>query len=336
MKFLVAVLLLGLVFAASAFDTNTFKKNYCVETKDSLVCTRFAFSAADKNDIQRTNFIISTVPKVEFVHANIGSLNENLINKFPNAVDFRITGDSNVYLNYTSSPISVTNVKLQKLVIDGGYVFNNNNSLALSKLTGLKHFELAPQHLEFPILDDVLLSKNIQLENVTIQLIESISNKAFINLSKLSKLSIEYGNIDKLPEDLLTRNTVLKELRLVSNRLPFIPSNSFFPKSLQIISLQNNNIQYLNNKQLVGLTNLKSLDLSINQISVISPDSFTNLSALESLNLSFNSINELTRKHFTPLKALKGLSLFENKFSKLPNDIFDDLTKIERVVIVDA
>lgn len=331
MKVLTAGLLLAFVISASSFDTNGFVKKYCVETKESIVCRNFVLTAAEKNDIQKTRFTISNAPKVELVNSDLGSFNENWVNKFPSAVEFVTTGCL-MFFNYTTSPISVNNFKMQRLILHTPMIFNNSNSLALAKLTSMKYFELKdPQYLEYPTLDDLLLSKNTDLETVYIRgnSVESFSNKTFVNLKKLTKLNIENTRIASVSEEFLKSNTNLKDVTISYSYLSNIPLNNFFPKSVERIDFSGNKIQVITKLHFAGLNKLKYLSLSENNVNVISTDAFTNLVALEELYLNRNSIFELTRKHFTPLKALKRVNINRNSFTKLPNDIFDDLTKLQ-------
>lgn len=335
MHFLVTGFFLALALSANAFDSSNFVKKYCTETKDLIVCNYVQFTEAEKNDIQRLKFIISNAQKVEFHYSDIGSFNENLVNKFPNAVELYIFS-STVNFNYSASPISTNNAKLQRLYIEKSILKSNANSQALSKLTALKTIEIIfPEYLQFPYLDDVFLSKNTNLETVDIrgELIDSITSKAFSNLKKLTTLKIMNTNIAELNNTLIKSNTLLKEVKIDANQITNIPLNGFFPSALETISLRFNKLQVVTNKSFVGLNKLKVLSLAYNKISVVSNNAFV-LPALEKLHLDNNNIVDLERKHISGCKNLKEVFVNNNKITKLSNDFFDDLNNLENVIIV--
>lgn len=334
MKFLVSGLFLALALSASAFDSNSFVKNYCTETKDLIVCKNVVFTAAEKNDIQRSKFVISNAQKVEFHNSDLGSFNENLVNKFPNAVELYID-TCNVYFNYTASPISTNNAKLQRLYFENSSFYSNNNSLALSKLTALKTIEiLNPWYMGYRRFDDTFFSKNTNLETVVMTgaNIDSVAANAFTNLKKLTTLHIVNTNINVLNDTLIKSNTLLKEVNFDANLIRNIPSNGFFPKALERISIRSNQLQVITNKTFAGLTKLKVLSLSNNRISVISSNAFV-LAALENLHLDNNNIVDMERKHISACKNLKEVFLNNNKITKIPHDFFDDLNIVNVVVV---
>ncbi|KAL5278542.1 hypothetical protein ACFFRR_003275 [Megaselia abdita] len=334
MKFLLTGLFLAFVLSANAFDTNNFVKKYCTETKDELICTNFIFTAAEKNDIQKTKFTISNAPRIEFINANIGSFNENLVNKFPNAVELYLN-DCIIYLNYTVSSISANNGKLQKLSIEQSSLYFNNNSAALSKLTALKTIEINnPNYLQYSNIDDVFFSKNANLETVDIRgyLVYSVSAKAFANLKKLTTLKIIGTSAEYFNDTLIKSNTLLKEVNFDSNSISNIPLNDFFPKTLEKISFRFNKIQVITNKTFAGLTKLKVLSLSRNKIGIVSNNAFV-LPALETLQLDSNKIVEIERRTISSCVNLKEILVNGNPIAKFPSDFLDDLKNIENAVL---
>lgn len=315
--------------ASSAFNTAQFISKYCVQrTSTYLYCSRFHWTAAEQKDIQSQRFVISQATRVEFEAASIGVLNENLINKFPNAVDFTAY-DCEVYLNSSRTTVSQTNTKLETLRIQHSRIFKNKDSSAFNLLTGLRTFELLyPALRDFDGIDDALLSKNVNLVTLTIiGSFRNISAKAFENLRKLQNLTISYTLIKKLPNTLLQTIKTLVSFNLNYNPIEFLPAGSFFPSSLQFLYLNHNKINFVNDNRFNNLPNLKLLDLSNNGLTVFSEKALARLSGLRTLRLDNNNLRNITRMHFANNKLLEEVHL--SGFMSLPNDIFDGLNNLE-------
>lgn len=332
MKFLVVGVLCTLVLATSAFDVANFVKKYCTETNDLIVCRYFMLTDAEKNDIQKTNFILSNAAKVELRGSDIGSFNENWVNKFPNCVGMLIDSCI-VYLNYTVSSISKINVKLEELSIQRSEMYFNGNSAALNKLTALKTIDIKwPTYIQHPYIDDFLFQKNTNLETVEIRgkLINTVTTRSMVNLKKLVTLKIMETSIYSLGN--FKDNILLKKADFSFNEIRNIPLGDFFPKNLQEASFANNRIQVVTNETFVGLTKLKTLSLSHNKIKIVSKNAFI-LPSLETLNLDYNNILELENQHFSSCKALEQLFLNNNPSLKIPNDLLDGLVNLRDVIV---
>lgn len=121
-------------------------------------------------------------------------------------------------------------------------------------------------------------------------------------------------------------------------------------KSLQEISLKENNISVLPDKLFASNANLESIDLSYNNISIILGNStfyfnstknlnlqhnklqklnFTLPITLINLELSFNLISQISRDLFFGMYNLTTLSLANNRLTALPIGCFKDLNQLE-------
>lgn len=89
---------------------------------------------------------------------------------------------------------------------------------------------------------------------------------------------------------------------------------NMFSISLEEISLNNNEISFVDSKAFSTYSNLKTLDLTINKIAAIERSMFPNpAKKLETLKLSVNSIEALSDDIFSNMPQLKEIHLRGNK-----------------------
>ncbi|XP_070831779.1 toll-like receptor 8 [Chaetodon trifascialis] len=168
---------------------------------------------------------------------------------------------------------------------------NNNNIMSLDNrsLAGLTN------------VTQLWLRKNCYFWNPCGKLV-TIKDGSFADLTKLQDLDLSYNNLTQIPKGL--------------------------PKSLHILKLGSNKIQYISEDDLLGLQNLKILKIQGNcprcqnapfpcvpcqNISLgIHPNAFHSLTQLEILNLGGNSLNHLSASWFEKLDKLKQLFLTFN------------------------
>lgn len=328
------VVILHLLFAvSSAFNSEQFLSKNCAETDKSLHCSKFKWTIQEQNEVQNKNFIISKASRIELESVDIGILNENFINKFPNAVEV-VLNDCVVYLNSSRTSISQENTNLENLEIHHSVIYESKDSISFNLLRELKTFELAfPTFKDSAEIDDALLSKNVNLNSVILTgpNIKSISAGAFENLRRLQELTIRGTLLSSLPQTLLKNNHNLVTLNLGYNRINSIPTDYFFPKNLEGLSLSNNQIRFVNNMRFNGLSKLRELNLGSNGISVLSSVALKNLKSLQVLGLDNNELQSLTRQHLENNVYLKEIYISQNRFVELPNDLFDGLNNLEYV-----
>ncbi|KAL7385416.1 hypothetical protein ABVT39_021583 [Epinephelus coioides] len=135
-------------------------------------------------------------------------------------------------------------------------------------------------------------------------LMKNISADSFSNLPSLTRLDLSWANKNKAV--IITANafknlTKLHKLSLTGTRLNEIPGN--LPLSLEILDLSYNQIMFLDNSSLVGLTNVTKLLLSRNCYTwnpcgrsvTIMEDSFAVMTKLDTLDLSFNNLTHVPK-----------------------------------------
>jgi len=137
-----------------------------------------------------------------------------------------------------------------------------------------------------------------------------------MNLLSLSVDNNQLGDDSWL---VLSRLNYLQEIRLNGNQLTAIPASTFSTLfDLQIVSLSNNNLTYID---ALALDRLKwsctSLNPSNNAISAVDQNAFTRLSNLVVIDLSSNRISSLV---FPPtLDSLRDLRLDNNQLVTFPD-----------------
>lgn len=126
-------------------------------------------------------------------------------------------------------------------------------------------------------------------------------------------------------------------LDLSYNKLASIPT--FVGDKLKYLSLRNNAIKALHDKNFVNVSSLLELDLSENEIDLINSDAFDGLKLLRKLNLAENHIKMIQANAFSSAVQLEHLVLSNNPlgdfFNSSENDIFLRLGVTPRLNIIE-
>lgn len=126
-------------------------------------------------------------------------------------------------------------------------------------------------------------------------------------------------------------------LDLSYNKFSSIPN--FSGDKLEYLSLRNNNITALADKNFVNISYLMELDLSENGIELINSDAFVGLKILRYLNLAENQIKLIHPNAFSPIIHLEHLVLSHNPlgdfFNNSENDIFLKLGVTPRLNMIE-
>lgn len=113
----------------------------------------------------------------------------------------------------------------------------------------------------------------------------------------------------------------------------------FVGDKLKYLSLRNNAITDLKDKNFANVIGLVELDLSENEIELINSDAFTGLVTLRQLNLAENKIKVIQSNAFSPLQHLEHLVLSHNPLggflNATENDIFLKLGVTPRLAIIE-
>uniref|UniRef100_A0A915ILR4 Ig-like domain-containing protein n=1 Tax=Romanomermis culicivorax TaxID=13658 RepID=A0A915ILR4_ROMCU len=101
------------------------------------------------------------------------------------------------------------------------------------------------------------------------------------------------------------------------------------PKDVEILNLENNGLEVLQAKDLLGYKNLQGLALSNNSLTTLDDFVFGNLHKLEILNLRFNNLTKIEMNTFSGLSTLTVLNLDQNSIDQIDGDSFKDLTSLK-------
>nr|ANA09011.1 Toll-like receptor 8 [Trachinotus ovatus] len=169
--------------------------------------------------------------------------------------------------------------------------------------------------------------------------INNISVNSFSKLVNLTKLNLSWANKKEavtIAANAFKNLTMLNHLILTGNCLTQIPSN--LPPSVGILELSNNNITLLDNRSLVGLTNVTQLWLSKNCYTwnpcrksvTIMEGIFAIMAKLEALDLSFNNLTHVPKGLPQSLRVLK---LGSNKIQYISEEDFRGLYSLKTLKI---
>lgn len=354
--FIIAFPLISVCFA---FNETEFVIRYCIELKSQISCTGFSFNDNDWKDFSERQFVISNATDVQ-LRGWLLYLNEYLFEKFPNAKTFKVEDYKFYNYNYKlEKPYERSQSdwkyesKIENLILGENHITSIFNSTSFHTLAQLKNLEIEFATRYYLEIDDILLEKNIKLENVKISgsNIRAVSESAFKNQKNLQNLNLSNNKIQSLEANTLISQKKLTALNLNQNSIQYLNVGSFWPRSLVNLNLSLNNIHTVTKNHFKNLPNLKNLDLKKNFINALSPNAFDgnknlqnldlsnnaiknivigNLTELLSLNISGNRIESWPNKLMNNGKTMKFLSLSSNvMFDPVPSTFFEGMTSLE-------
>uniref|UniRef100_A0A182RR96 Uncharacterized protein n=1 Tax=Anopheles funestus TaxID=62324 RepID=A0A182RR96_ANOFN len=163
--------------------------------------------------------------------------------------------------------------------------------------------------------------------------IQTISLDAFVNQRRLTTLDLSYNRLEHLNEQLFERNLQLVDLNLSGNNFMMLPDMPFLKSySIMYLHLSNCRIPHIFDTMFIDLPNLKSLDLSKNIMNSLATVPFAHLRKLAAINLIDNRWNcktEDVRNTVRWIKArvplitvdmLSDLNYQGNRFERIMED----------------
>ncbi|XP_053381975.1 G-protein coupled receptor GRL101-like [Mercenaria mercenaria] len=174
--------------------------------------------------------------------------------------------------------------------------------------------------LQHPVLDFIFLS----ILNLSKCDIKDLSRNAFNRLRNLQLLDVSYNIITTLPDRVFSSLTKLRVLHIHGNHFlstvhPYAFRNLFLIRDLNLANLL---LTKLSAYTFAGLK-LKSIDLSHNKLEDIEAFSFSNLS-VNFINFEGNTITNLNKKTFTGVADLKVLKTPSFKFCCIRPNYLDE------------
>ncbi|XP_050073867.1 insulin-like growth factor-binding protein complex acid labile subunit [Anopheles maculipalpis] len=142
-------------------------------------------------------------------------------------------------------------------------------------------------------------------------------------LRKLRLLDLSHNHIEVLSgrmENMIDSGLIISELRLNNNRLRSLDGALMGLNNLRILNVAHNELQTITPNDLIGMEELERLDLSFNQLKTLEELSKTFLPSLESLNASYNQLTTM-HKDFHGLPILCVADLSKNMIRELSIDL---------------
>ncbi|XP_075167182.1 leucine-rich tendon-specific protein [Haematobia irritans] len=184
--------------------------------------------------------------------------------------------------------------RLEVLKLGGNRLGDYASSLkALIQCHNLRDLDLSANNLSGNLsATSIPVLKNLASLNLNRNLIKSIQNKALMNFSRLTTLSLRHNQIDVLQD------------------------HAFYGLgSLETLDLSYNGIVAISSASLQHLTRLKTLDLTHNFLRALTSDLITPLPSLVELRLSGNDISIVAKHALDGARELKTLVMEENPLS---------------------
>ena len=156
----------------------------------------------------------------------------------------------------------------------------------------------------------------MRLLNMTKNNITSIERDSFKGMQRLFKLDLSRNKISEVHSEALSDLNSLFLLNFSRNRIKILPK---LPISLEFLDLRKNEIISLDkNNPLLGLKNLKELNLEYNNISFIPINAFKTNVKLQALQLAYNNISTIDYHMFPRDSPLDSLFLHHNVINDIP------------------
>ncbi|XP_016418344.1 nyctalopin-like isoform X3 [Sinocyclocheilus rhinocerous] len=159
--------------------------------------------------------------------------------------------------------------------------------------------------------------------------IRYLHTRTFTALERLVRLDLSDCNLFSMPDRIFLEQIFLKELLCFQNNVRRVPGAIRGMENLTHVYLERNKIEAVAYNSLLGLTNLKYLNLQENRINVIHDEAFKDLVRLENFYLNDNLLVDLPQQAFKGLSNLKILNLGGNMLTNVSKTWFSDLVELE-------
>ncbi|CAB0039594.1 unnamed protein product [Trichogramma brassicae] len=300
----------------------------------------------------------NTIFKVEIVNSRLeklkrddfqGLINVHTLLLFGNVIDEIEAGTFDTLLNLKSLDLCRNRLK----TLPGG-LFQNIPTLEIINI-GANQFDELPGDL-FRKNDSRLRKFRMSLNEGTlkslpaglfrdlrhIHQVEALSN-GFESIpadvfsdSTMQSLNISENRLTELPVALFSGNYQLKEVWIMANNLTALPDGLFDDTILEVLQLSNNQLTNITRGMLMGLENLKVLDVSNNFLKFIYYDAYKLLKKIEYIDVSYNQLTlESTRYDgISVLFNLVNLKSLDAKYNNI-TQVFDHWTQLSHLENVD-
>ncbi|XP_053207661.1 chaoptin-like isoform X2 [Panonychus citri] len=200
----------------------------------------------------------------------------------------------------------------------------------------LEELDFSSSGIEDISWDAFITSPSLKLLNLSSNYIRRLDSQTFRPLGRtLQILDLTSGlSTSTLSCDIFIHTLEsLRSLYLGDNGLSSLSSPHCFSglRSLNLLSLEYNNLGRLSSSLFHPLTSLVHLLLSYNRITTIEPETFKMMDKLVYLDLSYNSITTIRSASFTELTLITEINLEGNNIENIEKDSFVILPRLSRL-----
>ena len=173
--------------------------------------------------------------------------------------------------------------------------------------------------------------KNLKVLDLSETLIDNVKNYSLENCKNLESLSVHFGEITELPENLLISNKKLTNLKIKGNYLQSFSKNLLESQHqlLEILEIESLSETYLQDPDFFQpLEELICLNIRIVNLKSLGSEWFKTLKKLEIIKIISSNISNLPKNIFSSLQNLRKISLRDNKLSVIHSDSFAKLENL--------
>ncbi|XP_015790931.1 chaoptin-like [Tetranychus urticae] len=200
----------------------------------------------------------------------------------------------------------------------------------------LEELDFSSSSIEDISWDAFMFSPSLKLLNLSSNYIRRLDTQTFRPLGRsLEVLDLTSGlSTSTLSCDIFIHTLEsLRSLYLADNGLSALSSPHCFSglRSLNLLSLEYNNLSRLPASLFHPLTSIVHLLLSFNRLTIIESETFKMMDKLVYLDLSYNSITTLRSGSFTELTLITEINLEGNNIETIEKDSFVILPRLARL-----
>ena len=239
------------------------------------------------------------------------------------SVEYYLQGDElssgcSTFKNYANGLLSLSSLGIAKFQ-EGWYKLGDSGKYDID--LRLNHIT----HLTSKMFNDRPAS--FHSVDLSLNKIERLEKGIIVN-EHLRSLVFRSNSIIEIEDDVF-KNTNLENLSLLSNKLTDTKFAFTLPRTLLVLTLDENKIVEISPESFSKLTKLIRLWLDSNYITAIHIDSLRGLSSLESLSFRNNRIQKIAAGSFQDLTELNYLNLENSELHTLDSDVFNGLKTLK-------
>lgn len=206
---------------------------------------------------------------------------------------------------------------------------------AFKSLPQLRYLSLAKNRIQ--TIDETSLHglERLEILNLRDNRIMAMHEKSMQSLEEIRDLNIQGNRIELFVDGLLSNLQRLERLDLSRNNLIEVQPNSFRnTRSLRSLDISENNLRDLP-ESIMGLSDLRELDVSFNRLSGLSPVILSSLRQLEELRASNNKVLGIPQGTFRDLPVLQYLDISSNELNMMEAGSIRNLPQLQEIVLAD-